>query len=283
MYLPEWFHRKKSKKKGIPKDFSSKTFANPYFRYKTRPTFLHRRTKIALLILPIVLIVWGAILWFHPFFSIHTILFQGNTTITDLALQTTIERELRTKMLGLFPRDTYFLIRKEWIRKKITKAFALKSITIEKIFPDTLHITLEEKITHLIYQDPNNEQYALAMDGIITQKLGSEVLAGLPILQGTSLVEIGAMYCTKECIAPIIPIYEYLQTTTHLPIAYFRIRQNEQIIEAHTTAGWVIFMSPSGDISQQLQTIHTAYQKILKESPPKEYADVRFDAKIFYK
>lgn len=99
------------------------------------------------------------LLFLHPFFQIHSVQIQGLQRIQESDMRDTVSGMLSYKRFFLFPQNNFFVVNIEDIHTILAQKYPLKSLTIKKSFPHTLNITIEEKLSTIIYD--NGEQYSL--------------------------------------------------------------------------------------------------------------------------
>lgn len=113
--------------------------------------------KIALII--ITFLGSLGLLLLHPFFQVHSVEIQGLQRIQENDIRDTVNGILSYKRFFLFPQNNYFLADIDDLHSILQQKYPLKSLTIQKSFPHTLKITVEEKLSTIIYD--NGEQYSL--------------------------------------------------------------------------------------------------------------------------
>lgn len=125
--------------------FTSKTTHVRYFR-----------AKIILIFLSIIGIF--LLLLYHPFFRVTTVNISGNQRIKSDDLQKTVEGIIFYKKWYILPQNSFIFANVDEIRDIMKKRFPIESIVVQKTFPNTLNITVQEKVSSIIYG--NGKQFA---------------------------------------------------------------------------------------------------------------------------
>ncbi len=151
------------------KDFLlKKRQQNPF--YKTNIHGLTLRKKIELISLFLLCLTLLAVLLYNPFFRISHININGTQHISNQDIQTTVEGILHTKRWYILPGDSYSMINLQEIQQILLLRYPLTSVTINKVFPNTLNISIQEQISKIIYT--NGNIYATASPtGVVVQLL----------------------------------------------------------------------------------------------------------------
>lgn len=99
------------------------------------------------------------LLFLHPFFQVTSISIQGLHKIKESELRDTISGILSYKKFYLLPQNNFFLVDIDEMHTILTQKYAVQNLMITKQFPHTLSISLEEKLSTIIYD--NGAQYSL--------------------------------------------------------------------------------------------------------------------------
>lgn len=130
--------------------------SNRYTNASRTDTFSWKR-RIFLSALFIVIISWLGLMLYLPYFRINKVEFSGLTLINKAEINQYInDKYLTSKFL---PKNNYFLVSASKITKDIVEKYATTKVEVAKIFPGVLSISIEEKITSIIYD--NGDTYAL--------------------------------------------------------------------------------------------------------------------------
>lgn len=175
----KWGRRMKKKKyfsflntaegvEGRRSDFAwSKADKNPY-RGTDTGLSIKKKIEILLFIASLGTLFW--LLAFHPFFRITKISVDGLHRIEEAPFREAVRGVMDYKAYFLFPQDSYIFANVEEIRDILRSRFPIESISVTKSFPNTMTISVEEKISTVIYD--NGKQYSyVGTDGKIVEVL----------------------------------------------------------------------------------------------------------------
>lgn len=124
--------------------------------------------KAIFLAISIVLITTVGI--YHPFFRIKNVEVSGLQRINKKEFSQTVLGMIDYNKLLILPGNSYFVVDVEEIVKTTKSRFSIERIEVEKKFPSSLAITVEEKISTLIYDNGKEYSY-LDADGNVVEKI----------------------------------------------------------------------------------------------------------------
>lgn len=138
---------------------------NPYCRIpkkKTWRVYLYAAIIFASFALTIFFVI------FSSYFQIKTISCVGINRIQEAELKNAVTGILNYKKFFI-PQSSYFTADLDDIRDVLKQRFPIQSIVIKKIFPDGLLVTIQEKISTIIYDNGIDYSY-MDMNGNIIEK-----------------------------------------------------------------------------------------------------------------
>lgn len=130
---------------------------------KRKQSFFISFPNLRFWIFPLILAVWAALLFFLPFFRITSVTYYGLKTITPAEMNTIIKDHYLEKK-SLLPANNYFLLRTGAISKELQNTFSLNNLTLKKVFPSSLEVIVEEKLSSIIFDD-GSEYFLLDKNG----------------------------------------------------------------------------------------------------------------------
>ncbi len=166
---------KHSKKRTIfisRKATSKKDFAwhaakrNPYIM-DAKGSIKH---KIEFFFLFILAFITVAFLFYHPYFQIQDIEVYGLNRIDRYKFMDAVNGTLESNRFLFFYGHSYMLLNTDELEEVLTNKFALTSIEIDKSFPHSLNIHVEEQISNIVYDNGKEYSY-LSQDGTLVEKL----------------------------------------------------------------------------------------------------------------
>lgn len=126
------------------------------------------RMKIySLICLGVLTMLFGI---FHPFFQIKNVEIQGLQRISEEEFKNAVLGIINYNHLLIFPAKNYFLADLKQMDEILKERFPLAVIITRKVFPDTLNIQVEEKISTVIYDNGKKYHY-LDTEGKIVEIL----------------------------------------------------------------------------------------------------------------
>ncbi|PLX28505.1 hypothetical protein C0581_02030 [Candidatus Parcubacteria bacterium] len=163
-FLSDIFGSKKKRKK----DFSWQGRAtNPYCtRKKNRDwSFI---IKISILVISTIIIFVTCI--YSSFFHMTDISITGLQRISETEIRSTLDGISSYKTFNIFPRKSYFLTDIDEIRDILKERFPIRSVIVQKTFPNKLSVIIEEKISTLIYDNGKEYSY-IGLEGNVVEKM----------------------------------------------------------------------------------------------------------------
>lgn len=143
--LGNFFSR--NNKRAEPLSYES-PYKNPY-----RKDFKKNYRRIVKLsILPATIIAWFVLMLYLPYFKITNVNFTGLKILKKADLLQDVE-PLISARYKIYPGNNYFLVNTSKIADKLSADFSFNSVKVKKIFPNTLTVDVEEKISSIIYDN----------------------------------------------------------------------------------------------------------------------------------
>ncbi len=287
-----------------------------YNPYKTKNK--KSRIKIRGTILPIFIISWIGLLLYLPYFRINKVNYLGLKIITESEIAKIVNDRL-TPHSAVWPVNNYFLFNKNSLEQTLNNNFLLNSVTVTKVFPNSLVVQLQEKTTAGIY-DNGEAYYLLDGEGMNIKYLRSisssefiyptstiatttsvktptsTFIAGIhvPNYQGIT-EEFGdypVIYDQKpqktgendrlldnKTMQGVVALYNALQRVKTIKTAYFINDISGAGITAITNKPFKVVFQPNDNIDEQVSKL----QIFLNNNHPLEYVDLRFGDRIYWK
>lgn len=150
------------------KDFSwEKRKKNPFWKGMEEVDW-EKRAEIGIFVLAIITMVFLGL--YHSFFHIRSIEITGLQRITEMEIRDTALGIINYNRLLIFPGESYFIVNLDEVRDILKDKFPIDSIIVSKIFPDTIQINIEEKISTIIYDNGKYYSY-IGTDGNVVETL----------------------------------------------------------------------------------------------------------------
>ncbi len=162
----------------INRHYDTISLTNPWG--KTESDQSHLRNQLATVALPCILVFWAYLLFYTPYFSIHSISVSGATILNTNTLEGQIEQLVSEQKSRLCPANNFFCFPTERIIDFLKKEYpALQQISVNKIFPTRVVIAIEEPLPAAIYSE-NGTSFILDNKGHILRPLLPIVLETTP-------------------------------------------------------------------------------------------------------
>ncbi len=231
---------------------------------------------------------------FSPWLKVKNIVIEGN--LRSDAYTTAwrwLGRESMRKLYGKFSGNHIFFIRTKELENALMEDELIDSVVIEKKFPSSLVIGIEERTASFTYV-LDGVRYILDSRGSlleVTEKPieKNDAYSSLPIVYGTSTSPM--IVNNESSFTPQLTKFikrlsvEFSKFFENLAIVRFAIGDNGNTITAMTSEGWYALLDPTTDIMVQLSNLSRVYKEVVSESRKKrlEYIDVRIENYAYYK
>ena len=111
------------------------------------------KIKIEVTFLIIILLTILGLCFFHPYFLLRTFTFQGLECIEEKKLLASLEQHLDGKQYFFFSKKNYFATNLQTLRNGLYSDYSFETLFIQKKFPHTLNIVVNEKPPAFIYDN----------------------------------------------------------------------------------------------------------------------------------
>jgi cell division septal protein FtsQ len=172
----------------------------------------------------------GYIIFGTKYFIIKNINITGNKNITTEEINNILNPYLEKKFLFLIPHNNYWFFNTnrgvEVIQNSVSNKFALESVKIEKKWPDTINLSITERIPGLVWMT-NNNYYYLDLKGIATQKIDKieDINADFPKITdlNNKPVELDKQVINEKIVNYILNLEKNFTNQTSLKIDSYSI------------------------------------------------------------
>ncbi len=147
--------RRKWRRQGAVKaehSFAEPKAPNPY---RAKEKVSHWRRYVLLFLGLLSIFGMSILLLTHPFFAISKIEISGTERLSEELIRQSIEEKLGTVLYEKLPFSgrAYLLIRVAGVRAWLMERFSLEQAVVRKEFPNTLRITVTERLSNVILDD----------------------------------------------------------------------------------------------------------------------------------
>lgn len=288
---------------------------NPYFNKRMQRRVV-RRAPLVGAIAAVVLLLVGAVLAISfPTLNLSRIEVEGNDQVRQSDVEAAVQSEADARLLGIFSRRNFFLLRTERVRDRLSANADVASVELIKTFPDRLHVTMHERASSYAVITDDARAFADASGvafRIFPGEGGGRAASGTPdmatsthplsfyisIIKERATTTYPTLYDTSEkglvggeevvserirsaCSALSKALDDLGGGLRVLGAVYDRLRQNELI--AVTSEGWLVRMDPGFDISAPLNALTGVLREKVKDRTKLEYVDIRYPDRVYYK
>lgn len=270
------------------------------------------KKQIEIGILTIAILASIIVCLYAPYFRINSVQVAGLQRISQEKFIESINSVMNYRRFLILPGSDYFVADLSEMKAILAEKFPLESITITKKFPNTLMVSVEEKISTIIYDNGIEYSY-LDIDGNIVEilrKVGDDEwqeksaatsstpairvhipkskqikkeIGDYPIVYDERAIASGinTNVLDKETVAGIIQWFNLLNKQIQIPPSYFIISDGlgEGVIK--TGEGWYIKTNFKRDVDSQFNELqYILKQKINRKSV--NYIDLRYPGKVYW-
>ena len=309
------FFTDKNKKNRTDSIWKKNKKKNPYKEREEQSYF-----RIYLYLLSIIILIIGGlyILFTHQYFEIKKINVSGLNKIKKKNIISATKGIYSTKKLYFFPGNNYFIFNEKETKKILKEKFPIKKISIEKEFPDTINIAIQEKINTIIYDNGNKYAY-IGLDGKVIEiirKVGKDEWNKVAISTTStdknkirkehkpSTISLKKEYGNYPIIydkrdKKIKPSNRVMKTSTvkgilkwyrklknnhkKIDYKYFAVESSLKNFIIYTNNNWKIKANINNRVEGQLQKIRYLLNNKLNSKTPRKYIDVRYKDRVFWK
>lgn len=275
------------------RDYHKKEYKNPLFSNEEKPqeyfkaSALKWRQRVGIIILAITIICWLGVIFYAPHFKIKHININGLETIKEQGIKDLINSQLSKRRFFIFQQSNFWTFNKGLAVKTLNAKFGLRQLAIDKKFPNTLSISLRERVSALVWS-ANNKYYNLDLGGVAVSEIAFEkVNPRFPLIydQNNQEVKTGQLVLSEATAAAVASIHDGISAKTPIKIGFFKmVGPKAQEIKVLTSDGWQIYFDVSGDIDKQINNLALTLQEKIKDNTMNlEYIDLRFGERVYYK
>lgn len=287
---------------------------NPYKEREEQSYF-----KVYLLLFSVLILIGGGlyVLLTHQYFKIKEINVSGLNKIKKKNLISATKGIYSTEKLYFFSGNNYFLFNKKETKKILKEKFPIKEISIEKELPDTINIAVQEQINTIIYDNGNKYAY-IGLDGNVIEiirKVGKDEWSNIststtssdksrikrkhipstislkeeygnyPIIydKRDKVIKPNNKVMKTSTVKGVLKWYRKLKNNQKINYKYFLVASPLKNFIIYTSNNWEIKANINNRVEDQFQKVRYLLNNKLDSRKPKEYIDVRYKDRIFWK
>lgn len=230
---------------------------------------------------------------FSPYLALGEPPVEGLERIDESLFQNTVETILSQRYLGSISRNRFFLVQPEDLERRLREQYPLiRNITVKRTFPDTLHISVKERDSLLLWCSADICAHVLEDGSVIpvTDVYQEEANLSRTIFlkdeSGQSFRQGAHVFDPKYALFPgqvRQALLEQLGIETENEMTLTSRFANEQRVK--TKEGWEIYFGTELPLEKSLRTLELVLEKEIpaEERPRLSYIDLRIENRVFYR
>ena len=259
-----------------------------------------RRQRISRrwMILIVVIFVLAVLAWMpwyvlnRPYFSVKKIGVNGAVLISPSAVEGVARHDLAGNIWHIIPRANFLAVSTKRIGDDIRRAIPqIADISVEKTFPDSLAITIHERVLWGVYcskresvNDGAGSCFYLDDQGTAFQEFSSIEGSLLPIVYGEIPAGDGEEVLARNAIQFFNDAKSSLASVAAFPISMHVSTTTPTDVTLTTSEGWDLRLTMASPVDAWFAILKTLLDKeIGAKRSQLQYVDLRFGQKVFYK
>ena len=239
-----------------------------------------QKKKIKLIIFIILILLLIQAFFQIKFFTVKEIELLNNTDLTIEEVKLSLEDHLHESKYLIFQKNNYFLLSTKNIKEILLDKYNLDYIQVKKKFPNSLEITVTEKISRFILQK-DDLLYLLDDKGALNRKIDGLDDNHLIIRDLTGFSTSDSQMISPENLEIINNIYLSWQEKISRNIGIKKIEINKDItlIKVYSGIGFYVKLNGLEDIDKQMNNLSTVLSSNTIGNGV-EYIDIRFGEQV---
>jgi cell division septal protein FtsQ len=230
---------------------------------------------------------------FSPYLALTSWEVTGLSLVPAESFQADVDQEIHHKYLSVIPRDRYLLVRPRALEQFLKERYPLiKNLVVTRIFPHTLHLTVEERNILLLWCVSDTCGHVLE-DGSVREVSSvyeeEENKNHTLFLRDGSAepLRFGSDVYDPQVVALALALPQALQERfgieTEKEMSFSSRFANE--LRVKTKQGWELYISTRLPLDTSLETLRLLFEKELPEDRRSglQYIDLRTENRIFYR
>ena len=188
----------------------------------------HHSKFISVYIFIGLLIIWAGVILFTPYFRITNIALSGLQLVKPEEVVAALNKQF-LQPESRWPHNNYWLVRTSAIIKFLNDTYSFNKVEVQKIFPNTLRVAVEEKISTVVFDDGRNyfmlDQQGSATKLLQTVQPNEFVQVPAPVLfsPSSSLTSTTKLASASTTVTQHIPNFSSIQNQYGgIPLIYMQ-------------------------------------------------------------
>ncbi|MBT4516662.1 MAG: FtsQ-type POTRA domain-containing protein [Candidatus Komeilibacteria bacterium] len=216
------------------------------------------------------------------FLRVQNINLNNNNDLSTEEVQEFVLDKLTATKFFFFEKNNYFLVPIDELDVQLVAEYNLEEVSLEKIWPNTLEITVKEKNSHFIWQK-DDSIYLLDAKGLLNRQISILDDKYLLLDDKRDQRPSGEQIFTDQEINIINQIYLNWMDMVASKAKLNKITiYNDWSIELNTQTGFYVKLDKDQDIHEQLNNLKAVLEENIT-GVDIDYIDVRFGDKVYFK
>jgi len=230
-------------------------------------------------------------LFYSHYFTVSNFNLSGNFNQPQEEIIGVVKQALAEKRRWLiFPQSNYFWLSKKKLQDDFQAAYVLDELAIDKDWPNSLNLTLVDRVGQILLKGENN-LYLADPDGLITREIPGKdmVNTALPTVNihpSSTLPVLNENWLSKEMARAILEIYNDF-AKYELPgveIAGFKVDEpKENLLKIVTKQGPEIHLDIKASLNEQFYKLKRSLAAGKIDLSKAQYINLRVADQVIYK
>lgn len=272
-------------------NYFKKEYKNPFFDKNLNRR--RKKSRIGIkskLLSMLIFLIIGSSFWFifySPYFKIKNINITGLNIMPTDFIRNIVDKQLKEQKYLIIKNDNILFFSKNHLRDSISAEYNFNKINIDKKFPDTLNLNLEEKTFSLVWKEDKKCYYINDL-GELAVEVQCDTAQGaqLPLIENRG---------EKKISNKLIPFEaKYLDNIKAISGKVFEnnIKPEKYILDNDLNtvkvkiqlSSTLIYFNTDSDLDKQINKLNVLIKEKLKDDfSKKEYIDLRYGDNVYYK
>lgn len=277
-------------------DYREKKYQNPFFQNKKssfkkidlKHFFALIKSRLTIIGISIIIILGVYLFFFSSLFEIKKTNLSGLSRIEEKEILNLINIQKEKNFLLLFKQKNLLILNKDQLAENFEKKYEFAKIEIEKKFPNTLNIKIQEKSLALIWLE-EGIYYNTDIDGrIISEVSPLDISKDIyPIIENKTEqnIENYQINFDKQKIDYALDLFsEFIIDVPDIKLEKIIFDKDIDAIKIRVAGGPEIYFNLQEDLNKQINKLITIKNEILKNDfYQKTYIDLRYGERVYYR
>lgn len=229
--------------------------------------------------------------FFSTFFLIGEPKIVGMNEVSEGTLRNFVDRMLREKYFGIFPRNNFFVVRPMDVEERLRSQYPLlASVSVVRSFPDKLAIAVTERKKIILWKS-GEQTYLVDEAGVARDSVQALLPENAPyVLSVTDMsnkeVAVGGKVFDASYGTFVIQMSQLFpqELGLELETGYTTISRFAGELRVKTTEGWEAYFGTDIPIASSLGVLKLLFEKELSKEQRSQlaYIDLRAENRAYY-